>query len=111
MFRGEFGRVLYTEQIEAGLWEVVLEELPDEPVALRFFRFLLESTDTFDPVMVEMALQGGYSRPDEDQMRSLVVAFERSEGRPAPFADPMADAAAWIARGDREVAKAGGQHV
>lgn len=94
-----FPRVLHAEQVEAGRWEVVLStrESPEETEALRFFRFLVSSSDMFDPVAARLALEGGYFVPDEEMMRSLAEAFEqsapetwrRAEARPAAVSDPQ----------------------
>ena len=79
--------VLHVEQVEAGKWEVVLQEVdipePDGPVTallLDFFGFLHKDTDLFDAVTV--AAMFAEDAPETvalgltiDERRELVAAF------------------------------------
>lgn len=74
------GRVLFVEQVEAGTFEVVIEDLSDKPeqaLLMEFFAWLHDSTDTFDPVLVAMVLDD--DKPalgfDENERDELVRTF------------------------------------
>ena len=51
----------------------------DAEVARRAFRWLRDNTDTFDPVMVGLALEVGDIKPDDAMIEQWVEAF--SSGR------------------------------
>ena len=79
------GNLLYIEQIEAGKWEVVFEEVAAfaprkrdmlDEWAAGFFRWLTTNTDTFDRVMV--AMEPDRSLPD-DLIYDLISTYRASK--------------------------------